>query len=245
MWNNILVWLPKHFNCLISPTSTNLDSTLFTTMIQPDPSGQCMNILPTSCIHFCIAWYWIVKEMGTYQKAVWWDLQDSPSQCPPPGSCVKLHQIKANMALLGIFGALSAETFWRSPDLRSRPRGQKYGAFHRTLQAWLACNTKGGDDTRNREIGDKDGRLWRSGDMGQCHEDKGSGQDLRGMEAPNCEWAPTSDACARLFHSLFWQAALWQHCYVPTFASGGTQRDGDMMGVIVEINAASGGYHFK
>ena len=33
-------------------------------------------------------------------------------------------------------------------------------------QAWLACNTKGGDDTRNREIGDKDGRLWRSGDMG-------------------------------------------------------------------------------
>ena len=106
MWNDISVWLPKHFNCLISPTSTNSDSTLFAIMVQPDPSGQYMNILLISHIQLCIAWYWIVKEMGTYQKAVWWDLQDSPSQCPPPGSCVKLHQIKANMALLGIFGSL-------------------------------------------------------------------------------------------------------------------------------------------
>ena len=29
---------------------------------------------------------------------------------------------------------------------------------------------------------------------------------------------------------------------MPTFASGGTQRDGDMMGVIVEINAAYVGF---
>ena len=126
---------------------------------------------------------------------------------------------------------VSAETFWRSTDLGSKPRGEIWSFSWNIIGAAGVRHQRWRWQEEHSDIGDKDGRLWRSGDMGAMSWRQGIWtRPKRNGGGSNCEWAPTSDACARLFHSLFWQAALWQHCYVPTFASGGTQRDGDMMG---------------
>ena len=55
-------------------------------------------------------------------------------------------------------------------------------------RGWGVSDTKDGDDKRNTVT--LVTRMEDSGEVGtwgQCHEDKGSGQGLRGMEAANCE----------------------------------------------------------